>query len=144
MEKILLKAVGGPFTENFYNELEALTGSAELDVDLIEYDEESRQVTIPLNRFPIIPGQKKVFRKVTQYKQDKHQKIPCVVTIRNITDFTMETHIEDSWERKVMLLFGVGVKEKRIFLYSVQETKGKHLLELRMGTDSLDIEIRDV
>ena len=144
MGKLYLKAFGGPFTENLFDEIEALTSGAELDVDLIEYDEESRHVVIPIIRFPIIPGQKKSFRKVTQYKQDKHQKIPCVVTIRNVTDSTVETHFEEGWERRVMLLFGIGVKGKRIFLYSVQETRGKHLFGLSIETDSLDVEIRDV
>jgi hypothetical protein len=144
MGTLLLKAVGGPFTENLYDEIEGITDSAELDVDLIDYDEEARKVVIPLTRLPIVPGQKKVFRKVTPYKRDKHRKIPCVVTIKNVTGFSMETCFEEDRERQVNLLFGVVFKENRIIITSVQESRGKHLLEVEIAIDSLDIEIRDV
>ena len=144
MGKLLLKAVGGPFTENIYDEFEALTDRAILDVDLIEYDEESRQVVIPLTRLPIVPGQKKVFRRITQYAQDKNQETACVVTVRNVTDFKMETFFEEDEDRKINLIFGITIKDNNVFMSSVQEVRGKHLFGLSIETNSLDIEIRDV
>ena len=144
MGKLLLKAVGGPFTENFFDEFEALTGRAILDVDLIEYDEEKEEVVIPLTRLPVVPGQRKVFRKVTQYKQVRQLATPSVVTIRNVKSLNMTTRFEEDEDRKVDLLFGIVIRGKEILVTSRQEDRGKHLLELKMEIDSLDIEIRDV
>jgi len=144
MGKLLLKAVGGPFTENLYDEIGVLTDRAELDVDLIEYDEEAGKVVIPLTRLPIVPGQKKVFRKITQYAQDRQNNAPCVVIVRNVKSFTKETHFEEASDRKIQLIFGITIKDNTVFMNSVQEDRGKTIFRLTIEIDSLDIEIRDV
>jgi hypothetical protein len=143
MGKLLLKAVGGPFTENIYDEIQAITDRAELDTSLIEYDEVSGCVVIPLTRFPVLPGQRKVFRKVTQYKQDK-KAIPCAVTIRNIKSMGMTSHLEEDEDSKINLIFGIAIENTKILLTSVQEDRGKIMFVLTIEIDSLDIEIRDV
>lgn len=140
---MVLRAVGGMFTENLADEFFAQTSMAILDVDKIVHDKEKRQVLIPIARYPVIQREK-ALRRVLPYKQDRNRKISCLVTVNNVVDLKMRTHFEEEWKNTISIHMGISVSDEEIYLCSNEEMQGKHFFDLNIETDSLDIELRDI
>lgn len=140
-----LKITGSCFSENIYKEIEALTNYGILYFRDIKYDENSKNIIMPIERFKIVSTKKVFFGMITAYKYDKNIKIPVLVIIKNITECSIENYLNDLNMNTIHILFGINVipKTKEIYLGSVEEDEGNTCYSIKMKVSEIDIEIKD-
>ena len=140
---IHLRVAGGPFTENVYREIEALTDGSRTTIGSANHDPDHGTVTIPITRFDV--AQKRGWlARLKPYRRAK-APVPSKIIIRNVVSCEIRHHKPASPPiiTEVTLIFGVTVRGNVVTLGSVEEDRGKTIYEVVVHVSRLDIEIVD-
>jgi hypothetical protein len=135
-----LRVKGGPFTRNMFLEIQTITDHSILPCDSVKYDRENKLVTMQILRYPL-KTTKVRFLRFLGSKRDRTVEINSRVTIRNVEECAKEHNFG---LLKVTLLFGIGMREKTIFISSAEESEGLTAFLLTMTVSDLDLEIEDI
>lgn len=135
-----LRVKGGLFTRNMFLEIETITSHSILPCDSVKHDPENKLVTMLIWRYPLRTT-KVGFLRFIGSKRDKTVEINSRVTIRNVEECIVERNLG---LLQVTLLFGVGVRGNRVFITSVEESRGTLGLRVSMTVSDLDLEIEDI
>ena len=132
-----LRIVGNEFSKKFLKELAAITDHARLRPGDVSYDKESRSVTLPLVRFPILK-----IGMLQNYKYDRNKPINSVVVVKNVTECVIDDNTSDEMD-VINLLFGLNVEGDEVVVSSVEEGRGITCYLVVMTVTEIDIEIKD-
>ncbi|NIS82835.1 MAG: hypothetical protein GTO14_22145 [Anaerolineales bacterium] len=122
----------------FFELLAAITDHARLRFRDVQYDESNQIVILPIQRYPLL--KKRLFRGNLH---DYDNPVASEIIVRNVVSCEVRDNLEDKDYEEVVLLFGLGVKDKEVFVSSVEEENGRTCYLAQMEVGEIDIEIRD-
>lgn len=121
------------------SQLALLTDSAELVPSEIYFDEEDRQITIPMMRKEHV-RKRSVLGLHESHRTVSPKAVESVLIVRDV----LQCIPKDRFSlQRITLLFGVRLKENEVYLCSAEESGGISAFELQIKTGSCDIELRD-
>jgi hypothetical protein len=128
-----------------FKEIESITNYGTLYFTKMEYNEEKKTISIPIDRCKIKAIKKIFWGTTTSYKYDKNIKIPVLIVIKNVDSCKIENNFEDPNVSKMRILFGlqINMKDREIFIGSVEENKGKTCYSIELKINKIDLEIAD-
>ncbi len=124
-------------TVDLFKELQLLTNTAKVTLADIVVDESRNEITIPMERKSY---ERKRLLLGESYKLVSSELINSRLIIKNVAHCKMEDNLHLS---NIQLLFGVRIKNKEIYLSSVEEQSGVSAFEMPIEVRSYDIELRD-
>jgi hypothetical protein len=137
-----LRIIGNSFTENVLKEILVITDSARLFFREIKYDEAKRIIFLPIQRFGVI-GKRRFFGSRMPYKYDRNTRIRTLVTIRNVEECKIQNNVDDLTKSEIIIMFGIGVRGRNIFLSSLEEYRGVKRYSMILKVSEVDIELND-
>ena len=118
--------------------LAALTDGARLRHADVTHDPQSREVRLPITRFPLLKR-----RRLLPNVRDRQTPIISVVTVRNVVTCDIENSVPADLGHEVQLLFGLQVRDRRVYISSAEEDRGHTCFSVTLQVSELDIEIAD-
>jgi len=117
-------------------EIGYLFNHAEIFSDQAEYIPENNELSLSINRFPVV--------KKTILSKTKHSKeaINCEVVIRNVEKCNIEKNCKDI--EMFTILFGLQFEKNRIYFSSAEEDHGEPCYSVDCMVSEFDIEINDI
>jgi len=138
-----LRIIGNSFTENIFKEIEAITDKGSLLFKELKYVKEEKLISLPITRYKL-EKIKKIFGITIAYKYYTNTRIKSLIIIRNIDDCIIDNKTKDLDIAEITILFGLVVKDNKIFIYSAEEKRGVTLYSIELKVSKIDIEIRDI
>jgi hypothetical protein len=118
--------------------LAALTDGAQLRHTEVTHDPQSREVRLPITRFPLLKR-----RRLLPNIRDRRNPISSVVTVRNVVACDIDNSAPADLGHVVQLLFGLQVRDRRVYISSAEEDRGHTCFSVTLQLSGLDIEITD-
>lgn len=137
-----LRVAGGPFSENVFREIEALTDRALVHCDGVRYDQEMKLVVIPITRYPI-KKRRKLLGRITPYAKEMTGGLSSLVTVRNVVKVETANNLARDENQDVTVLFGLVVKDETVHFSSAEESRGTLMFSMDIHVSGLDLEIAD-
>lgn len=137
-----IRIIGSSFTENVFKEILVITDRAKLFFREVKYDEREKIVFIPIRRLAVI-GKRRFLGSRMPYKYDRGTKILTLVTIRNVEECRIANNIHDPLKSEIMIMFGIGIRDKNIIISSAEEYQGTRGYSMILKVSELDIEMSD-
>jgi len=123
-----------------WREISAITDHAVLHVDGVEHRKEERVLVIPISRAPFVEREKLLGAvKTRSYGKER---IPSEIRIGHVVRCHMEKNIP-AGQQEIQLERGLTAEGKRVFLFSLNEDRGKPFFSLEAEVDLFDITISD-
>lgn len=137
-----LKIIDDSFSKYLLREVECLTNYGKIDVTKIKYNQISKTLHIPLNRYKIL-SDKSIFG-IDLFKYDI-SSVQSMLILKNIENCSIENNFEES-ETEIRILLGIkiDVKKKEIQVISSAEDKGVTCFTLTAKYSILDLELSDM
>lgn len=107
-------------------EISHLTNGSIIKIENIKYMKEKKQVCMILKR---------------KNHNKKDSWVNSEIIIKKVIDFKLK---ENRIIQEFIVLFGIRVELNEIYLASVEESKGVHLVEVLIKTESIDITLKDI
>jgi hypothetical protein len=121
-----------------FREFELLTHAARVTLTSIVVDEARHEITIPMQRRGY--ERKRFLFFGERYRLISPELIESELVVRNVASYRIDDPLGLP---AIQLLFGVAIKNKEIYLCSVEEQTGVTAFEMSMKVQSYDIELRD-
>ena len=123
---------------DLFKGLELLTNAAKVTLSSVRIDKSRNEITIPMKRRSY--ERKRFLFFCERYKLISSDLIDSILIIRNVLSHKI---IDNFNLADVLLLFGVSIKNKEIFLCSAEEQSGATAFEMSIKVQTYDIELRD-
>ena len=123
---------------NLFKELALLTNGAKVTLASIVVDESQDEITIPMRRRSY--ERKRIFLFGEHYKLISSELIDSRLIVKNTVDYEIKDKLHLP---EIELLFGVTIKNKRIYFCSVEEQSGITAFEMSIKVRSYDINLHD-
>lgn len=113
---------------------------SKVDVTRIVYSKEEKWIEIPFVRKLSYP-EKSIFDKHVRITEEKES----LLRIKNVEDFTIHTakFLLTDLNGIFTVLFGVKISGHKLYLSSIEESKGRLACELNILVSSINLEITD-
>ncbi len=122
--------------------LSLFTNYADIEVGQIRYDEEKKRVEIPLRR-KVVDFEKTFFGRRTKYHQGEVRSVLRIEHVERL-DFKKIENALEKMGGLVTVLFGPKIDERKIYVSSAEEERGKPIVEITMYISRVDIELVDL
>ncbi len=129
--------------KNTFKDLIYLTDSAKLQIKKIQYNKKNNLLILPLKRLNLIGIKNGFLNLLKKPIYNTQELINSHIIIKNILNCEIINRC-DTNVFEIVLLFGIEITGKEIYISSAEEDNGENLFEIKIMIDKYDIELKDI
>lgn len=131
------------FLPNIFRDIAVLTDKAKVILEKIEFNKDNKSIRMPIKRKNIGNFKSNIFfsKGSSIVKDDK--EIASIIIIENVIDFEIKDN-SDGMISEFMILFGIKISEREIYISSVEESRGNNLIEIIIKVEKIKFELCDL